>query len=104
MRSELSAIASVQAHWLSMRQEAVASNVANASLPGYRARVAPTFSAVVGGMGAGARPDPTQAIMPSQNTVDLASAMIEGAEVGRMHRINSAVTGAFHRMMTMAAQ
>ena len=104
MQSELSAIAGVQAHWLSLRQEAVATNVANASLPGFRARVAPSFAAVVGGLDGTTTPDRTQSVMPSENTVDMAAAMIEGAEVGRAHRLNSAITGAFHRMMTMAAQ
>ena len=105
MPTELSAAAGAQARWLAMRQEAVALNVANSAQPGFRAREAPSFATVLGALdGAGTGVDPARAILPSRNTVDVAAQMIEGSEVGRAHRINAAVTGAFHRMALMVAQ
>lgn len=104
MRTELTEMAGVQARWLSMRQEAVATNVANASQPGFRAHTAPGFGAVLAEAANGAALDPARAVLPSGNTVDLAEQMIEGAEVGRAHSLNAAVTAAFHRMAVMVSQ
>ena len=104
MRTELTEMAAVQARWLSMRQEAVATNVANASLPGFKAHAAPTFGAVLDDARGTVPIDRARAILPSGNTVDLAAQMIEGADVGRAHALNSAITGAFHRMAMMVSQ
>lgn len=101
MRTELTELAGVHARWLSLRQEAVASNVANADRPGYRAVAAPDFAAVLESSARGETLDPDRAILPSGNTVDLAQAMIEGGRVGREHGVNAAVVGAFHRMTLM---
>lgn len=98
MRTELFELAGVHARWLTMRQEAVASNVANADRPGHRAVAAPDFRAVVDDA-TGARPlQPGRAVLPSGNTVDLASAMIEGSRIGRENGVNAAIVSAFHRM------
>ena len=104
MRTELTEMAAVQARWLSMRQEAVATNVANASLPGFRAHAAPSFTAVLDDASGGTAIDPARAVLPSGNTVDLARQMIEGEAVSRAHSLNAAITGAFHRMATMVSQ
>ena len=104
MRTELTEMAAVEARWLSMRQEAVATNVANSSLPGFRAHAAPSFGAVLNDAAGRAAIDPARAVLPSGNTVDLATEMIEGAAIGRAHALNSAITGAFHRMSVMVSQ
>ena len=98
MRTELTELAGVHARWLSLRQEAVAANVANADRPNFQAMRAPDFAAVLDASARGAAIDPQRAILPSGNTVDLAQSMIEGGAVGREHNINAAVTSAFHRM------
>ena len=44
---ELFRLASKQAHWLSVRQDVVAGNVANVNTPGYRAMDVEPFSDVL---------------------------------------------------------
>ena len=98
MRTELTELAGVHARWLSLRQEAVAQNVANADRAGFRAVRAADFAAVVDGQARGTALDPARAVLPSGNTVDLAQSMIEGGQVGRDYSLNSAIVSAFHRM------
>ena len=98
MRTELTELAGVHARWLSLRQQAVAENVANADRPGYRAVRAAPFAAVLDASAAGRQVAPDRAVLPSGNTVDLAATMIEGGRVGREHGINAAIVSAFHRM------
>ena len=101
MRTELTELAGVHARWLSLRQEAVSANVANADRPGYRALKGPDFAAVLDASARGTTLDPARAILPSGNSVDLAQSMIEGGIIGREHGINAAVSSAFHRMTLM---
>ena len=55
-------VASQKSQWLSARQTAVASNVANASTPGYRAVDVQPFSAVLDTPRRSPWPRPTPAI------------------------------------------
>ena len=98
MRTELTELARVHADWLALRQEAVAGNIANADRPGHRAGVAPSFEAVVDGATGTRATAAARAILPSENSVDLASELIEGGRVAKEHDLNAAIAGAFHRM------
>ena len=108
MRTELTEMASVQARWLALRQEAVATNVANASLPGFKAHAAPAFADVLdvarGELGGERAANAALTLMPSRNTVDLASELVEGSAVTRAHALNAGIAGAFHRMAMMVSQ
>ena len=100
MRTELSEIAAHHASWLAIGQRTVATNIANASRPGHVANVTASFARFTADLGAEAAPGRAagQAVMPSGNTVDLATEMIRGSEIARSGSFNSAVSGAFHRM------
>ncbi|KEG18327.1 flagellar basal body rod protein FlgB [Bartonella bacilliformis] len=111
-------LASKQAEWLSSRQKAVASNVANANTPGYQARDVQNFTDIVqnkaismkvthvqhmdlteNGMEAQAiRPDNAGGVTHSGNNVNLEEEMSKGAAIGREMSLNTAIVKAFHRM------
>ena len=101
MRTELTELAARQADWLAVRQQTIATNVANAGRTDYGAGLTVPFANFVqrSGPETTALPrDPMRAVMPSRNTVDLAGEMVRGGEVARAHSINTAISGAFHRM------
>lgn len=121
-------LASRQAEWLSVRQEVVASNIANANTPKYRARDVTPFSAVMdktnsfslartnpGHMGVGPNGsgdiDVRQAelvqevgVQESGNTVGLAEEMTKSGEIRREYEMNAALVKSFHRMMLMTVR
>jgi flagellar basal-body rod protein FlgB len=115
-------VASEKAQWLSARQTAVASNVANASTPGYRAVDVEPFSAMLnkspiamattdpGHMTPAASPldslkgvetDPAEETL-SGNTVNLEQQMIAIGDVGREFSMTAGVRRAFHQLMLAA--
>jgi flagellar basal-body rod protein FlgB len=111
-------LASQKAHWLAVRQAAVAENVANADTPGYKMRdVAPFEEALTragltmaathpGHMGNAASPAARIAIVsgesweatPSGNNVALEQELIKGDEILREYSLNTSIVQAFHRM------
>ncbi|CBI76143.1 Flagellar basal-body rod protein flgB [Bartonella clarridgeiae 73] len=115
-------MANKQADWLSVRQKAIASNVANANTPGYKARDVDDFTAVLqnktismavtnvhhmdmteNGMEAHVmRPENITEITHSGNDVNLEEEMRKGGDVSREISLNTAIVKAFHRM-TIAA-
>src|SRR5690606_15842606 len=103
-------IASKQAEWLSVRQTAVAGNIANANTPGYvagdvepfekgldrtPAGMAATQAGHLGGIDKAAfevhREEPTGAIRPSGNSVVLEEELIKAGEVRRSFELNTAI-------------
>jgi len=115
-------IASQKAQWLSARQTAVASNVANANTPGYRAVDVEPFSAMLdtsplamattdpGHITPAASPldalkevetDPAEETL-SGNTVNLEQQMIALGDVGRDFSMTAGVRRAFHQLMLAA--
>ena len=115
-------VASQKAQWLSARQTAVASNVANASTPGYRAVDVQPFSAMLdsspiamattnaGHMAPAASPldtlkevetDPAEETL-SGNTVNLEQQMIALGDVGRDFSMTAGIRRAFHQLMLAA--
>ena len=116
-------LASKQSRWLSVRQSAVAGNIANADTPRYVAidvepfekvldRTAVHMSATQSGhLGGGAeaayavRPQEfTGAPLPSKNTVVLESELMKAGEIRRAFELNTAIVKAFHAMMLSAVK
>jgi flagellar basal-body rod protein FlgB len=117
-------LASLQAEWLSVRQAAVAGNIANADTPGYRAVDVEPFEKVLdrsgvaltaiheGHFGSRAQDvsfktrddDRTTAVLPSDNTVVLETELVKSGEVARNFELNTAIVKAFHRMTLMSVK
>lgn len=117
-------LASQQARWLSVRQSAIAGNVANANTPGYGSVDVEPFKRVLQNPSvtmsatqpshilASTSPARTRveteqdgiAILPSKNTVTLEDQMIKAGEVGRAFELNTSIVKAFHRMYLMTAK
>ena len=117
-------VAARQAQWLSVRQAAIAGNVANANTPGYQAMDVEPFSDVLdktqlamagaapGHLGAsalGTRPGDlakaeTWDTVHSGNSVALEEEMIKAGEVNRGFALNTAIVQAFHRMLIMSVK
>jgi flagellar basal-body rod protein FlgB len=107
-------------HWLAVRQSAIATNVANANTPGFKALEVKPFHAVLDGLalnmsvtserhiapagGAelqasdGGDPDGAQ-VLHSGNTVALEQEMIKAGEVNRAFALNAGIVKAYHRML-----
>lgn len=124
MQVNLFDLASQQARWLSVRQAAVAGNIANANTPGYISMDVEPFAKVLESKSVGIQA--TQAghirgageadgialrqqatgdvILPSGNAVKLEDELIKAGEVRRSFELNTAVVKAFHRMMMMTTK
>ena len=112
-------LASSQARWLELRQSTIATNVANANTPGFKARDVEPFNKVLDGMPVRlATTSPTHMqLSPAEtdtratakkdswevvyfgNSVSLEQEMIKGSDVNRDYSMNSAVVRSFHRML-----
>ncbi|WP_420960908.1 flagellar basal body rod protein FlgB [Brucella sp. IR073] len=117
-------LASRQAQWLSVKQAAIAGNVANANTPGFRARDVDPFTDVlektqlsmaatdphhleVNASGISAvqmRQEDVSETTHSGNTVDLEQEMMKAGEVNREFSLNTSIVKAFHRMMLAAVR
>jgi flagellar basal-body rod protein FlgB len=115
-------IASQKAHWLSARQTAIASNVANANTPGYRAMDVQPFAAVLDSSPIQlATTNPAHLALPqtedgslrevevdpaeetlSGNTVNLEQQMINLGEVNRDYAMGANIRRAFHQLLLSA--
>jgi flagellar basal-body rod protein FlgB len=124
MQVNLFDLAAKQAKWLSVRQSAIASNIANVNTPGYHALEVEPFSKVldgtlvsmnatqashlVGSTGADGIPvhqrqdDP--AMLPSKNSVVLENELLDAGEVRRAFELNTAITAAFHSMTMLVSK
>ena len=112
-------LASKQSQWLSVRQSAIAGNIANANTPGYTANDVEPFEKVLdrtavslratqqGHLGteatnAGFAVKPqefTGPVLPSKNTVVMENELMKAGEVRRSFELNTAIVKAFHSMM-----
>ncbi|MDQ1185093.1 MULTISPECIES: flagellar basal body rod protein FlgB [Agrobacterium] len=122
---QLFALASRQAEWLSIRQEVVATNIANASTPQYRAKEVVPFEtelktagmqmartnpghmemAVTGAGKIGLRDAPLNneiGVQISGNTVSLSTEMAKTGEIKRQFELNTQLVRTFHSMMMTA--
>ena len=115
-------VASQKAQWLSARQTAVASNVANASTPGYRAVDVQPFSAVLNNAPIAmastnaAHMTPSTSLLDSiqevetepaeqslsGNTVNLEQQMMDLGDVSRDFSMTAGIRRAFHQLMLAA--
>jgi flagellar basal-body rod protein FlgB len=117
-------LASSQARYLELRQSTIATNVANANTPGFKARDVEPFNKVLDGMPvrlattspshlqlspaesdtrATAKKDSWD-VVHSGNSVSLEQEMIKGSDVSRDYSMNSAVVRSFHRMLLSSAK
>ncbi len=116
-------LASQQARWLSVRQSAVAGNIANINTPGYKAVDVQPFERVLenrklqmeptapGHIAIGAnrgdfdvRTDEAAIASPSGNSVTIEQELVKAGELRRGFEMNTAIVKAFHRMIMMAAK
>lgn len=116
-------LASQQARHLAVRQATIASNVANANTPDYKARDVLPFAEVmartasVGSfglattasshLGAEIAPTVTKSVkgsdawdaLSTSSSVSLEQEMLKAGEVSRDHQLNTGIVKAFHRML-----
>lgn len=116
-------LASQQANWLSVRQTAVAGNIANANTPGYGAVDVVPFEAMLNKKTTGLAAthpkhihhasaaeaftidrDDESPMMPSGNTVVLEDQLMKSGQVRRDMEMNTAIVKAFHRMLMMTTR
>ncbi len=116
-------LAAQQARWLSVRQSAVAGNIANVNTPDYKAVDAKPFEHVLEssrlaiapthpdhipiGTAPGAvdvREDADAVVSESGNSVSLEQEMVKAGELRRAFEMNTAIVKAFHRMMLMTTR
>lgn len=117
-------LASQQARWLSVRQSAVAGNIANANTPGYHAVEVEPFQSVLDDkrvsmattqprhLLAGATEaaftvkeiENQDTAVPSKNTVVLEDEMMKSGDVRRSFELNTAIVKSFHRMLLMVSK
>ena len=117
----LFSLASRKTAWLAARQATVATNIANANMPGYQARDVASFNDVlaktrldvasteaghlqVGGPGSGdaAVPEVTDDafdVTESGNTVGLEQQMIRSGEINRDYALTTNIVRSFHAML-----
>lgn len=119
---QLFELASRQAEWLSVRQEVVATNIANANTPKFRAKDVTPFDAVLQSAHAPmARTNPAHfagetlggdrigieeealndeiGVQESGNSVALASELAKTGEIKRQFDLNTQLVKSFHSMM-----
>jgi flagellar basal-body rod protein FlgB len=121
-------LASRQAEWLTIRQEVVAGNIANANTPKYRAKdISPFESVLEKADVAMARTNPAHfsgndfstsgdidvkeaaldqeiGVQESGNTVGLAEELSKSGEIKRQYELNTSLMSSFHRMMLMTVR
>jgi flagellar basal-body rod protein FlgB len=115
-------LAAAQARWLSVRQAAVAQNVANANTPGYKGLEVAPFSDVFDSAGLQMTVTQPDHLTPnsfelasyvekdstpwevtySGNSVSLEQEMLNANEVNRDYSLNMATMKAFNQMMSMS--
>jgi len=116
-------LASTQAKWLSVRQTAVANNIANADTPGYRSVDVEPFADVLSNatvrlnsttsnhFGASAQEvafqvlDEEPAAVTNQGKpVSLEDELVKSGEIRHAFETNTAIVSAFNRMILMTAK
>ena len=114
----LSSLAKNNANWLSVRQSLVASNVANANTPGFRAKDVEAFdngqsmfsnlvqtdkkhlaSGIGNVAGIGTTSASTWDTYHSGGNVSLPQEMLKAGEIAGAYELNTTVMKSFHRML-----
>ncbi|KQV68374.1 flagellar basal body rod protein FlgB [Rhizobium sp. Root1220] len=121
-------LASRQAEWLTIRQEVVAGNIANANTPKYRSKDITPFQAVLDHSDVTmartnaahlsgndlntkndidvkeAALDQEMGIQESGNTVGLAEELSKSGEIKRQYDLNTSLVSSFNRLMLMTVK
>jgi flagellar basal-body rod protein FlgB len=121
-------LASRQAEWLSVRQQVVAGNIANANTPKFHAKDVTPFEAVLknenfamartnaahlsgSDMGDTGQVNVEEASLDSEigvqesgNTVGLETELTKTGEIQRQYGLNTALVSSFNRMMLMVVR
>ncbi|MFD1744825.1 flagellar basal body rod protein FlgB [Rhizobium helianthi] len=121
-------LASRQAEWLSIRQQVVAGNIANANTPEFKAKDITPFSAVLNNAGMTmARTNPAHlsgnsldsridvsveeetlnqeiGVQESGNTVSLAQELSKSGEIKRQYELSTNLVKSFHGMMMLTVK
>lgn len=121
---QLFELASRQAQWLTVRQNVVAGNIANANTPHYRAKEVQPFESVLQNTGiqmaATHRAHFTEspeaahvtevsalddvAVQQSGNTVALEEELMKTGAIKRDYELNAGLVKSFHRMILMTVR
>jgi len=127
---QLFGIASQRAQWLADRQTVIASNLANSSTPGYKAKDVVPFSSVLDGVQSGlkvtnarhmndggiagqagtsqastpTRKDPLGIASRSGNSVSVEHELVKGGQVAGAYSLNTNIVKAFHKMLLMSVR
>lgn len=118
---DLTKLASRHREWLATRQTTIATNIANADTPGFRAKQVQTFSEVLNAGGGGAKmatlhprhlaiagaersvtidqSEDARTVTHSGNSVNLENEMLAASEVKRDYSLNVSITRTFRRMV-----
>lgn len=119
-------LASRQAEWLSVRQEVVAGNIANANTPHFKSKDVTPFEAVLDKSYIPmARTNPAHfsandlsdqveikdatldneiGVQESGNTVSLADELSKGGEIKRQYELSTGLVKSFHSMMLLTVK
>lgn len=121
-------LASRQAEWLTVRQQVVAGNIANANTPKFRAKDVTPFDAVLDKSDVTmARTNPAHlsgndfsdsgdidvkdaaldqeiGVQESGNTVGLAEELSKSGDIKRQYDLNTSLVSSFNRMMLMTVR
>ena len=117
-------LAGRQARWLSTSQAVIASNVSNASTPGYRAKGVQPFSEVLDrtrlqlastdpghlsidpmqAQAAAIREETPWEVTDSGNSVSLEQELIKSGDVNRAYSLNTGIVKSFHAMLMSAVK
>lgn len=124
---QLFSLASRQAEWLSIRQEVVAGNIANANTPKFLAKEITPFNVVLDATRSSAMAQTHPAhmaaigskgdvnideaelnkeigVQESGNTVSLSAELSKTGEIKRQYELNTNLVSSFHRMMLMTVK
>jgi flagellar basal-body rod protein FlgB len=110
-------VASSYAQWLSLRQAAISSNVANANTPGYKGQDIEPFNKLLDAKvvsmavtspkhittgtslrAQGTRKEDSWDVVHSGNSVSLEQEMLKAGDINRDYSLNTAIVKSFHRM------
>lgn len=112
-------LASRHAEWLSIRQQTVANNIANAEAPDYTAAEVSPFQAVMNeAPGTLQRTSPlhltsggnvggrygTAEVRQTENKVSIENEIVAQTELRQSYELNTSISKAFHRMILSVAK
>jgi len=124
MQVNLFELATKQSQWLSVRQSAIAGNIANVNTPGFHALEVEPFDKVLDGtrvaikatqvahLSGNAGPEAVSiheradgpAVLPSKNNVVLENELMDAGEVRRAFELNAGIVKAFNRMTMLVSK